>query len=77
MSNLFKLILFICFVCFILLAGPWCFIWALNAMLIGTGLIPSIAGLSAANGPILFTFWNWLAAVILGGLAILPSVRRS
>ena len=68
MSNLIKLALFVGFVCFVLLAGPWCFIWGVNTLVAAGG---------ATNFFIPFTFWTWLAAAVCGGLAILPSVRRS
>jgi len=74
MSNLIKLILIIAFICFVLLAGPWCFIWAVNT-LIASAMAGAPAG--AFVPQIAFGFWTWLAAAIVGGLAILPTVRRS
>lgn len=74
MSNLIKLILFVCFVCFVLLAGPLCVIWAVNYF-IQAAMIGAPAGAFIPH--IAFEFYSWLAAVILGGMSILPSVRRS
>lgn len=73
MSNLIKLIIFVCFVCFVLLAGPWCFIWGINQLITAS---MAKAAVGAFVPHIEFEFMTWLAAAILGGLAILPSVRR-
>jgi hypothetical protein len=73
MSSLIKLVFIILFVCFILLIGPWLFIWGINTM-IAASMVGAPAG--AFIPQIAFGFWTWLAAVFVGGLAILPSVRR-
>ena len=67
MANLVAIVFIALVVCFLLLAGPWCFIWAINTLVAAGGVTTFL---------IPFNFWNWLAALILGGLAILPSVRR-
>jgi hypothetical protein len=68
MGNLLKIIIVGVFISFLLIAGPWCVIWAINQLMISA--IPNAI-------PITFNFWNWLAAVILGGVAILPGSRRN
>lgn len=73
MEALFKLFFAVLFICFLLLVGPWCFIWAVNT-LIAASMVGAAAG--AFVPQIAFGFWTWLAAAIVGGLAILPSVRR-
>lgn len=55
-------------IAFLLVAGPWCFIWAINQLLLSAFPLATT---------IEFTFWNWVAAMIIGGLSILPSTRRS
>lgn len=74
MSSVIKLILLVLFICFLLLVGPWLFIWAINILIVSsmTG-----APVGAYVPQIAFGFWTWLAAAIVGGFAILPSVRRS
>lgn len=74
MSSIVKLVLLILFVCFLLLIGPWLFIWAINT-LIAAAMSAAPAGTYVPQ--IAFGFWTWLAAAIVGGFAILPSVRRS
>lgn len=73
MSDLFKLILIVVFICFVLLIGPWLFIWGINTL-----IAASMAGAPAGAfvPQIAFGFWTWLAAVFVGGLAMIPSVRR-
>lgn len=68
MSNLVKLLFVLAFILFCLIAGPWCLIWAVNTLVAAGGV---------ATFAIPFTFWTWLAAVIVGGFTVLPSVRRS
>lgn len=70
MDNLLKLIVVLFIVGLVLIAGPWCLIWAVNTIALEAGWI-------VAAKVIPFTFWTWLAAVLLGGLAIIPSSRRS
>lgn len=77
MSNLLKVILIFGFFVAALIFGPWCFIWACNTLIINSGLVPALVGASAVDGPIIFTFWTWLAAVIIGGLSIIPRFSRS
>lgn len=67
MTNLIKLVFSIVFICFILLIGPWCFIWAINTLVAAAGVTTFV---------IPFTFWTWVAAIVLGGMSIIPSVRR-
>lgn len=52
MSNVVKLILAIALVIVLIVAGPFLTIWALNT------LFPVLA--------IEYTFWTWLAVIILG-----------
>jgi hypothetical protein len=73
MEALIKLVLIVLLICFLLLIGPWLFIWGINT-LIAAAMIGAPAG--AFVPQIAFGFWTWLAAVFVGGLAILPSVRR-
>lgn len=77
MSSLIKIILSIAFVILLLIAGPWCMIWAVNTLIINSGLVPALIGASAVDGPIVFTFWTWLAAVVLGGFSIIARFRHS
>jgi hypothetical protein len=49
------------------MAGPWCLIWAINT-LVAAGGVTTFA--------IPFDFWTWLAALLLGGLSIIPKSRR-
>lgn len=74
MSNLIKLIFIGAIIALVLLAGPWCFIWAVNT-LITSAMVGAPAG--AFVPQIAFGFWTWLAAAIVGGFAILPTLRRS
>ena len=67
MENLLKLFFFAVAICLTLLAGPWCFIWAINTLVAAGGVTTFF---------IPFTFWTWLAACLVGGLAIIPRVRR-
>lgn len=77
MSSLVRLILAILIICFLLLIGPWLFIWAINTLIIATGLVPALPiGSSAIGAPIAFSFWTWLAAVLVGGFSIIPRYRR-
>ena len=74
MSEIVKLVLIIAFICFLLLIGPWLFIWGINT-LIAASMVGAPAGAFVPN--IAFGFWTWLAAVFVGGLSIIPHVRRS
>ena len=74
MSNLVKLIFAGLFIAFLLLVGPWCFIWGVNT-LIAASMVGAPVG--AFIPQIAFSFWTWLAAVVCGGLAVLPHTRRS
>ena len=73
MIDFVKLVLIVLFICFLLLAGPWCFIWGINTM-----IAASMAGAPAGAfvPQIAFNFWTWVAACLVGGLSILPAVRR-
>lgn len=63
-----RLIFSVLFFVLALMIGPWLFVWALNTMIIWSGLVAAWPiGSSAVAGPIIFNFWSWLAAVILGG----------
>jgi hypothetical protein len=73
MENLLKLIFISLFICVLLLAGPWLFIWGINT-LITAAMIGAPA--SAFVPQIAFGFWTWLAAVFVGGLALIPRARR-
>jgi hypothetical protein len=73
MSDLIKLILIVCVVCILLLLGPWLFIWGINTLIAAS----MVGAPSAAFVPqIAFGFWTWLAAVFVGGLALVPHARR-
>ncbi len=50
-----------------IMAGPWCMIWAINTLVAAGGVTTFV---------IEFNFWTWLAAMLLGGLAIIPKIRR-
>ena len=54
-------------VTFMIIAGPWCMIWAINTLVAAGGVTTFV---------IEFTFRTWLAALLLGGLAIIPKTRR-
>lgn len=74
MGPFLQLIFLLLFVCFLLVAGPWIFIWSINT------LISSAMAMAPAETfvpQIAFGFWTWLAAVFVGGLAIIPSSLRS
>jgi hypothetical protein len=68
MENLIKLVIIGVIIAIVLLAGPWCLIWAVNTLVAAGGV---------ANFYIPFTFWTWLSAIVLGGFAVLPGSRRS
>ncbi len=68
MENIIKLVIIGVIIAIVLLAGPWCLIWAVNTLVAAGGV---------ANFYIPFTFWTWLAAIVLGGFAVLPGSRRS
>lgn len=70
---MFKFVFLILLVCALLLIGPFLFIWAINT-LIAASMAAAPAG--AYVPQIAFGFWTWLAAALVGGFAILPSVRR-
>jgi len=67
MSDIFKIVLGVIFIIFMVTIGPWSVIWAINE-LVAAGGVTTFA--------IPFTFWTWLAALILGGLSIIPMFRR-
>lgn len=73
MDSLIKFALIVLVICLLLLLGPWLFIWGLNTLM-AASMVGAPAG--AFVPQIAFGFWTWLAAVFVGGLAILPSVRR-
>lgn len=73
MEALFKLVLIVLLICFLLLIGPWLFIWGINTLM-AASMVGAPAG--AFVPQIAFGFWTWLAAVFVGGLAILPHARR-
>lgn len=68
METLIKVVLIGLFIGFVLLAGPWIFIWAVNTLV-------TAGGVTSFHIP--FTFWTWLAAACIGGFAILPTARKS
>lgn len=74
MGNLLKLILIVAFVIFCLIIGPWCMIWGINT-LIADAMVGAAVGTFIPQ--ITFGFWTWLAAVVVGGLSIIPRIRRS
>jgi len=57
MSNLLKLILIVCLVILVVSLGPWLVIWAINTLVAAGGITTFV---------IPFTFWTWLAALLLG-----------
>ena len=73
MEALFKLVLIVLVICILLLIGPWLFIWGINT-LVAASMVGAPAG--AFVPQIAFGFWTWLAAVFVGGLALIPTVRR-
>lgn len=74
MDSLFKIALVIGFIVLLLILGPWLFIWGINT-LIAAAMAGAPAGTFVPN--IAFGFWTWLAAVFVGGMAIIPHARRS
>lgn len=67
MTYLLKLILGITLVIIMLVLGPWIFIWAINTLAHTGGAI-------AFTVP--FTFWTWLAALLIGGRSISSLITR-
>lgn len=67
MNTLVQLIVILAFIAFILSIGPWCLIWAINTLVAAGGVTTFV---------IPFTFWTWLAAAIIGGLSVIPAMRR-
>lgn len=65
--NIVNVIAGIIFIIVGLTLGPWCFIWAINTLVAAGGVTTFV---------IPFDFWTWLAAVILGGLQLIPRIRR-
>lgn len=61
-----KLILILLGLALLLMMGPWLFIWGIN----------TLAAAAGAAWTIPFTFWTWLAALVLGGISWIPSSRR-
>ncbi len=58
MGKLFGGLFLIGLIIFLIILGPWCFIWAINTLVVA-------GGVTAFHIP--FDFWTWLAAVLLGG----------
>jgi hypothetical protein len=73
MGSLGKFVFLIVIITLLLLAGPWLSIWAINTL-----IAASMAGAPGGTfvPQIAFHFWTWLAAVLIGGFAILPTIRR-
>jgi hypothetical protein len=71
MKNFLKFIVALLLVAVFLTAGPFVFIWAVNTLAHASGSVALIG----FNIP--FTFKTWLAALVVGGLAVLPAARRS
>lgn len=67
MDNTFKIVFGILFIIVLLSIGPWLLLWAINTLVAAGGV---------TGFYIPFTFWTWLAAVLLGGFSIIPKVRR-
>ena len=67
MESTIKIIGGILFIIVILAIGPWLFLWAVNTLVAAGGV---------TGFYIPFTFWTWLAAVLLGGFSIIPKARR-
>jgi hypothetical protein len=65
--NLIKLVFWLAFVLLMVMAGPWCLIWAINTLVAAGGVTTFF---------IPFDFYTWLAALLLGGLSIIPKTRR-
>lgn len=72
MGSLGKFV-FVIVIITLLLAGPWLFIWTINTL-----IAASMAGAPGGTfvPQIAFHFWTWLAAVLIVGFAILPTIRR-
>ena len=67
MGEILQLGVVLVVIAVLLAIGPWCFIWAINTLVAAGGVTTFV---------IPFTFWTWLAAAIIGGMAIIPSMRR-
>ena len=65
--NLIKVFGIMCMIALVAMAGPWCLIWAVNTLVAAGGVTSFF---------IPFDFWTWLAALLLGGLSIIPKTRR-
>lgn len=66
-TDAFKLVGIMLVIVIMVLAGPWCLIWAVNTLVAAGGVTTFF---------IPFDFWTWLAALLLGGLSIIPKTRR-
>lgn len=67
MGSILQIAVVLAFIALVLAIGPYCFIWAINTLVAAGGVTTFV---------IPFTFWTWLAAAIIGGMAIIPSMRR-
>ena len=65
--NLIKLVGILTFIAAMVMIGPWCLIWAINTLVAAGGITAFV---------IPFDFYTWLAALLLGGLSIIPRTRR-
>lgn len=74
MDKLLAVVGGIALIVFILIIGPWLFIWGVNT-LIADAMIGAAAGTFVPQ--ITFGFWTWLAAAILNGFAIGLFRKRS
>jgi len=67
MKNFLKLVFVTLAAIAMLMLGPWLLIWAIN-MLVHAG--------GCMTFTIPFTFWTWLSAMIIGGMSVLPKMRK-
>ena len=65
--KLIQLLVWLAFVALMVMAGPWCLIWAINTLVAAGGVTGFF---------IPFKFYTWLAALLIGGLSIIPNTRR-
>lgn len=66
--KLFAVVSWLLFILLMVMAGPWCMIWAVNTLVAAGGVTTFV---------IPFDFWTWLAALLIGGLSVIPTARRS
>ena len=65
--NVIQFVIWLAFVLLMVMAGPWCLIWAVNTLVAAGGVTTFVVP---------FDFYTWLAALLIGGLSIIPKTRR-